>query len=313
MEDDFFTAINVEIDHESMRMKYVSAGHPPFLLFRGNQVMLLPEIGGPGANLPIGIIDNEKYSAGEIRLMPGDRVIFYTDGLTEMTENKLERSISPAELVTIAQEMILQQPKLKAVDIIRNLLERIMEISGETVIPAMENTSGDDVTLVCFEIENSADFREYRTVPRNTVDALRIVNHLYKDIAAELEKQGFEEIEARFWPVLEEGILNAWKHGNHQNPEKSVYVRWRYGNDFHLQIMDEGEGFDLSDVCDPTLTENLTKSSGRGLFMIKYYSSCARWESGGSHLITYFKKRPDPLADEQIRRAERFMKLWEMN
>lgn len=75
-EDDFFTCISAEITHETLVMKYVSAGHPPFLLIRGSQVMLLPAPGFPGTNIPIGILKDEKYTAGEIQLMPGDRIVF---------------------------------------------------------------------------------------------------------------------------------------------------------------------------------------------------------------------------------------------
>ena len=36
-----------------------------------------------------------------------------------------------------------------------------------------------------------------------------------------------------------------------------------------VHIKDEGKGFDLNSIPDPLLPENLTKDSGRGIFIIK--------------------------------------------
>jgi PAS domain S-box-containing protein len=60
---DFFTSINLEIDHATLRMAYVVAGHPPFLHIRGTQVRLLPELAGAGTNLPVGMLEHHEFSA----------------------------------------------------------------------------------------------------------------------------------------------------------------------------------------------------------------------------------------------------------
>ncbi|MGE0083499.1 MAG: PAS domain S-box protein [Desulfococcaceae bacterium] len=310
-EDDFFTCISAEITHETLRMKYVSAGHPPFLLIRGTRSMLLPAPGFPGTNIPIAILKDEKYTAGEIQLMPGDRIVFYTDGLTEMPENNLNRSLTMQELRDIADRIIRDNHDIHASDLMRELLRRVADLSGESVEPFSVNTSGDDITMICLEIEDKHAYNEILLKPENTHDALRMISDLYRDIVTDLEMMGFEDPDTRVWSVMEEGILNAWKHGNQQNPDKSIAVRWRYGNDFHLTISDEGDGFDPESISDPTLTENITRTSGRGLFMIRYFSTHVRWKRGGREMTAYFKKCPDPIADEQMQRAEKFMKLWE--
>ncbi len=45
--EDFFTAVTSEIDHETLMLKYVSAGHPPFILIRGDKIKFLPESRDP--------------------------------------------------------------------------------------------------------------------------------------------------------------------------------------------------------------------------------------------------------------------------
>lgn len=67
-----------------------------------------------------------------------------------------------------------------------------------------------------------------------------------------------------------EAIVNAIVHGNKQNPDKKVYVDITTdGNKIELQIKDEGEGFDVEELPDPTDESNLYKESGRGIFIIK--------------------------------------------
>jgi sigma-B regulation protein RsbU (phosphoserine phosphatase) len=58
-------------------LEYINCGHvPPFCY--GNNGPRLTE-----SNLPVGLIDNAPFQAGEIQMTPGSRVLIVTDGLTE--------------------------------------------------------------------------------------------------------------------------------------------------------------------------------------------------------------------------------------
>lgn len=67
-----------------------------------------------------------------------------------------------------------------------------------------------------------------------------------------------------------EAIVNAIVHGNKQNPDKKVKVDI-VTNDHRLEltIKDEGEGFDVNRLPDPTDESNLYKESGRGVYIIR--------------------------------------------
>ena len=75
----FTTAVCAELDPRSGRLELSTAGHAPPLLLRADRVyeLLCP------AALPLGLSDEACYHEVEIHLQPGDRIIFYTDGLTE--------------------------------------------------------------------------------------------------------------------------------------------------------------------------------------------------------------------------------------
>jgi sigma-B regulation protein RsbU (phosphoserine phosphatase) len=75
----YFTLVYGVLDPASGRFEYVVAGHPP--------PVLLPYVGPPaavaGAGLPIGMIDDATFEEEALTLHPGDRLYFYTDGVTE--------------------------------------------------------------------------------------------------------------------------------------------------------------------------------------------------------------------------------------
>jgi len=70
--------------------------------------------------------------------------------------------------------------------------------------------------------------------------------------------------------AVTEALINAIVHGNKNNPDKNVNISIKYDEKFLIiKIIDEGEGFKLDTVPDPTEQENIFKENGRGLFIMK--------------------------------------------
>ncbi len=64
--------------------------------------------------------------------------------------------------------------------------------------------------------------------------------------------------------ALREALANAVIHGNHEDTGKHVYVGCHVGTDeLSVMIRDEGQGFDFSEVPDPTSPDNIKSSHGR--------------------------------------------------
>ncbi|HSY35015.1 MAG TPA: ATP-binding protein [Acidobacteriaceae bacterium] len=82
---------------------------------------------------------------------------------------------------------------------------------------------------------------------------------------------GFDEDTAsQVAMVVREAVINAILHGNKKDPAK--HVQWSYElNDEALKfkIADEGPGLDPDSVPDPLAPENILRSSGRGIFLMK--------------------------------------------
>ncbi|MBM4000476.1 MAG: ATP-binding protein [Planctomycetes bacterium] len=91
--------------------------------------------------------------------------------------------------------------------------------------------------------------------------------------------------------ALEEALMNAIKHGNQLDANKSVHVRTEVCREWiRIEIADQGDGFVLSDVPDPTLDENLDLPSGRGLMLIRTFMTSVEYNEKGNR-VTMVKHR----------------------
>ncbi len=72
--------------------------------------------------------------------------------------------------------------------------------------------------------------------------------------------------------AVRESMVNAVVHGNRYNLHKKVRLSiFRNSERFTVKIADEGEGFNYEKLPDPLAPENLLRSSGRGIFLIRSF------------------------------------------
>lgn len=105
-------------------------------------------------------------------------------------------------------------------------------------------------------------------------------------------KENFEindDIYGNIMISVTECISNAIVHGNKGDKNKLVHLELRMEEDqLKFTIQDEGEGFDISMLPDPTEPENIEKPGGRGIFLIRHLSDDVRFENGGKTAILSF-------------------------
>ena len=83
----------------------------------------------------------------------------------------------------------------------------------------------------------------------------------------------------------EEALINAIKYGNKNNKALPVEVTLsKNPKNIEISIKDKGDGFNYKNIPDPTTDENLTKTSGRGLFLIKKLMDKVEFLDNGSRI-----------------------------
>jgi serine/threonine-protein kinase RsbW len=92
--------------------------------------------------------------------------------------------------------------------------------------------------------------------------------------------------------AVEEAIVNALRYGHRFDPAKHVRVRFRVdGVEALAEVEDEGPGFDPESVPDPTAAENLDRPSGRGLLLMRHFTTAVRFHGRGN-LVTLCRIHP---------------------
>lgn len=109
------------------------------------------------------------------------------------------------------------------------------------------------------------------------------------------ERAGYSEA-SRFAVrlALEEAVVNAFKHG-HKGLARHETIRVEYDvtpRQISLVVTDKGPGFEPEDVPDPTCDENLTKTSGRGLLLVRAYMTEVSHNDAGNQIRMRYA-RPD--------------------
>jgi phosphoserine phosphatase RsbU/P len=132
----FVTAVLAELDLTAGRLSYLNAGHPPPVLLRGGKAV---HTLGAGRRAPLGV-ESRDVEIAEEAFEPGDRVLLYTDGITEARDVSgeffgLDRLVELAEQVSAVD--------VPPAEVVRRL--------SHAVLAHQPGPPRDDATLIVLE------------------------------------------------------------------------------------------------------------------------------------------------------------------
>jgi len=114
---------------------------------------------------------------------------------------------------------------------------------------------------------------EPEVVERSLDSTLESVDSAEEIAVSAAQRAGFDEDDLmRIGMAVRESMVNAVVHGNRYSEHKKV--RFSVANRaqrFTVRIADEGAGFDFDHLPDPLAPENLLRTSGRGIFLIRSF------------------------------------------
>ena len=136
----FITLFYGLLDVDDKTLRYVNAGHNAPILTRKDGAQVRLEQGG----LILGIFQERSYEEGEIELRPGDRLVMFTDGLSEAVDGEGEEfgEERVAELSCCTRQ-------LSAEALRRRLLERVTEFCA--------GGFDDDATILVVAVQEKDD------------------------------------------------------------------------------------------------------------------------------------------------------------
>jgi serine/threonine-protein kinase RsbW len=124
--------------------------------------------------------------------------------------------------------------------------------------------------LYDLSLDMPLDGAEEDLLEQDYPSTLESVDTAEGEILSAAARAGFDEDEQhRIGMAVRECMVNAVVHGNRYNRNKRVHVAVTKSKDrFRIRIIDQGEGFELTEVPDPLHENNLLRHSGRGLFLM---------------------------------------------
>ncbi len=134
----FLTMVYGVIDSKNLTLDFCCAGHPPIIIRRKLDKKAV-FISGP--SFPIGIFEEADYSNIELTLHTGDRLFFYSDGITECHNNEAEM-FSDSQLLDIIDQQIN-----------KTLFSTIDDLDKQLRKWRRTDKYEDDVSLLALEIQ----------------------------------------------------------------------------------------------------------------------------------------------------------------
>jgi serine/threonine-protein kinase RsbW len=127
------------------------------------------------------------------------------------------------------------------------------------------------------------------TVERFLDSTLESVDSAEELAVGMAQRAGFAEDDLmKIGMAVRESMVNAVVHGNRYNANKHVRLAVAVeAGRFTLRVADQGEGFDFEGIPDPLAPENLMRTSGRGIFLIRSFMDefrMAHLENGGTEV-----------------------------
>lgn len=275
-EDQYPTMMVMIVDLQQGSMFYSNANSELPYICRGNQLEILEKAGG----MHIGYFEDPHYERKEYRFQRGDRLILYSDAVTEMADEKGNKH-NRKTFENLVRECHGSSSS-NFYSLVRELEQynKGFPLEDDTTLIQLEYLEKEEYSF-CFN-----DLKEWKE------EQLRFKNLLTRFDYALDERE-------KVTIALSELLINAYVHGNKSDKAKTVHLEGEIDcAGLVMMIRDEGEGFDPDSIPDPiaNIQEIMDRgiadeyTHGRGMRIARDFLSDVQWNSKGNVVNVTLKK-----------------------
>lgn len=265
-EDCMFTTLFVVfLDLASNSLHYCNAGHNPAVKITSTgSIDVLDDIHGPA----VGVFPDHVYRSSQLVFEPGDRIVLYTDGVSE-TFNPAGELYGFNRINELCGSM---EDSLSSRQFIRRFLHDIQNFANFQI-------ANDDLTFLVIKRLNDSgrgtavDFGWEGLV---SIDAITDIKHSVDRCLSDAHALVQLSVKNKIFLILDEILSNLIRYASVLD-EESVVVQFhlkQYGEMFWLQLKDSGPEFDPLNVEDPDISLSLDERElgGLGLYLVRKLS-----------------------------------------
>jgi sigma-B regulation protein RsbU (phosphoserine phosphatase) len=279
----FVTLFVVILDTRTGQMTYTNAGHnPPFIKRADGRVIKLEDRHGPVA----GAVEGIAYRGSEIELSRGDRVILYTDGVSEAMD------IDHGQYTEDALEALLTETSLGTPEEVVTLInDAVVQHRGEA-------EQSDDITVLALEYTGAEHPQLAMTVPA-AFDAIAGVLQRYDDFAAANRLP--EGVNRRVKLALDDLLNNIASYAYTDDGENLVDVSMElWPTRLVITISDSGVPFNPFGMNAPDVQASLEERDigGLGIHLVRTVMDEVDYSRRGGRNVVTVTKRLEPEASD---------------
>ncbi len=117
---------------------------------------------------------------------------------------------------------------------------------------------------------SNADTQRIEVTLESLLDSVSLAEEMCTRIAG---AAGFDDDDCfKIGMSVREGVINAYNYGSQKQRDKKIFLTFELTPEkLVIYVRDQGKGFRLEEVSDPLADENLLKSSGRGIFLMRSF------------------------------------------
>jgi PAS domain S-box-containing protein len=257
----FVTLALYRIDNTAGTLQFVSAGHTPGLLTRGNNHHAVEQL--KADNLPVGVIPEEIYSQHEVSVEPGDALLVFSDGITEtINANKAMFDITRLQDILHAGRVNAVPPS----SLLQSIRHQVRAFAGSDVL-------SDDQTALVIEITPQRGKQRGslhdRIRPSLTIVPWRLdqLGALRSEITRMAYNLKAEQIDALVLASFE-AATNILRHAKPYFSDATIACRFQHDADsFSVELIYPGPVFNPPDEPQPDFSGN--SDGGFGLYIIQ--------------------------------------------
>jgi len=232
------------LDIQTGRVDFSNAGHNlPYVVSNGTVTALT----NPGG-MALGVANSANLRAGHIVLGAGDRLVLYTDGVTEAMDQS-EQLFSEGRLETTLRGGSAQSS--------RSVVE---EVVGEVRCFCAGAPQADDITLLVLGYMGPKEAPQ-STVSvqlRNDLSEVQRLSQIVTDFAAQHDLAA--ELVFRVNLALEEIVTNVISYGYDDRSEHEISVRLSWQDPrIELEVKDDGRPFNPLEAPEPEVEKPLVE------------------------------------------------------
>lgn len=279
--EQYLTAFLGVIDPIKNTMTYSRAGHVPPMVYNTKK-SVVTKLDSKGFFIGHSALLNiAEYWDNQVQLAPDDKILFYTDGLTEGCSE--EGKLYGAERL---KDALITNGSLD----IKFLLDKIVDDQAKF---RQGTPLRDDFTLLCVEIQDSeylltdSGFTREDEPNIMLVYALKDIEKVCSLVLKELDRCGYSDKTIKQFKIcIFEMLTNAILHGNKGDASKKVVIFYKITQiSASMSVIDQGDGFDYNSIPDPLSPENRIKDHGRGVFLMRHYFDEIHFNSKGNRIL----------------------------